>query len=472
MPVKNTNERSTAFFLAALVLALATPGFAQSNRSSTSGGSPYFERRSESSFARLVQTESQDPPTQPPAPLEDPEEPVDVEPPTFDSPFLTSQRPVRISSVPDMFGDFFGGGGQLLVRQENLASRQQFNLLSDLPLAGGSRRVKVAENNKALTDDRVYLLYNHFHNALQARSGAPPGAMGTGPIVSPYNVNRYTFGFEKSFLNGLVSTEFRLPLNGIFRFGSSSQLGNSAANFNVQGGRVGNLAVLLKGQLLATGGSAVAFGCGIDLPTGSDVHARTIFTRGETSGPVAKDDLSLVIKNEALHLLPFFAVSHAPTNNLFCHLFVQADLAANSNPVDVSFVGQRPGAPDMELQRRIGNYTEQNLLFVDCSAGCWLYRQPSARVVRGLAALLELHYTTSIQDTDNVQALLSPFPPPTKVRVTNLRNRFDVLNVTAGVHFRLAGNSSLRIAGVVPMRQAYGQRFFDSEAWASFIKQL
>ena len=47
----------------------------------------------------------------------------------------------------------------------------------------------------------------------------------------------------------------------------------------------------------------------------------------------------------------------------------------------------------------------------------------------------------------------------------------DILNLTAGLHIALAGDCSLRVASVVPLKK-FDDRFFDSELWVSFVKQL
>ena len=57
---------------------------------------------------------------------------------------------------------YFAGGVQLAF---SAPAAPMFGTF-DLPLAGGTRRLKVGENNSALVQDRIELLYNHYHNAL------------------------------------------------------------------------------------------------------------------------------------------------------------------------------------------------------------------------------------------------------------------------------------------------------------------
>ena len=119
------------------------------------------------------------PAAKPPAPQPEPE-------PTFDTSgmFDSDDAMMRLASVPNMFGDSFGMCGRVLPWETSwcdlfgpyshspyspgeISSAQ---IGADVCPGGGARRVKIAENNKALPMDRVYFSYNHFQNALQGAS--------------------------------------------------------------------------------------------------------------------------------------------------------------------------------------------------------------------------------------------------------------------------------------------------------------
>src|SRR5690606_3126784 len=59
-------------------------------------------------------------------------------------------------------------------------------------------RIKLSDNNSPLPRDRVFFDYSYFHNV-------PTGSRAV-------NVNRFTPGFEKTFLGGIGSVDIRLPL--------------------------------------------------------------------------------------------------------------------------------------------------------------------------------------------------------------------------------------------------------------------
>ena len=118
------------------------------------------------------------------------------------SSLLSSGSPInRLASSPNMFGDMTSTAGQM--RYTNAGTTQ----LVDLPLAGGSRRLKVSENNKPIPMDRIYFNYSHFEGAINVQPN----------LINPSNsqalpIDRYIMGFEKTFFDGWSSVEVRMPL--------------------------------------------------------------------------------------------------------------------------------------------------------------------------------------------------------------------------------------------------------------------
>ncbi len=283
-------------------------------------------------------------------------------------------------------------------------------------LAGGGS-YNVAENNKALPMDRVYFQYNGFANALPSNPGGQT------------SLHMYSLGFEKTFFEGLWSLDLRMPFNSGLAFNSNTLSSDS--------GNVGNLSMFLKGLLYQDESLAIASGLGIGLPTGSDSVTSTQFEQ-------------LTVQNQAVHLMPFLAFTAAPNEDWFFQAFTQIDFAASGNNVASS-------------KRQFGKYTEQNILHLDTTIGRWFVQNQGYRYLNGIAGVLELHYASSIQDSDSVPvsggSLLG------QINVPN--NRFDLLNLTSGLHFQLTPLSNFRVGAVVPLR-ASPDRVFDSEIQASF----
>lgn len=376
--------------------------------------------------------------------LDDEVVPANFQPPAFSQPpdsvppatrTTTRRSRQQLASVPNMFGDFGMVGATAVF--DNPSGNQRVIGVFDIPGAGGSRPVKIAENDTPIPVDRVFFNYNHFHNVFQFQEAALfPVPQ---PITRQLPIDRYTLGFEKTFFGGNWSCELRLPLNGT--------VAAAGTDFAVEGGNWGNLAVIVKSLLYADEVLAVGAGLGIDTPTGSRAQADI-------------GDVQVVFENEAVHLLPYLGGIWSPTESLFFTGFLQVDVATGGNDVVVSQFGL-PG-------QSAGLFNSQNLLYVDAGVGYWLYQNPYADWMTGLAGVVEVHYTTALNDTDTIFIQRDT----ALGLITNPQNRFDVVNLTAGLNFLLGEMSNLRVAGVAPLGESVDRRFFDAEVQVQFNQRF
>ncbi|MDA0281847.1 MAG: hypothetical protein O3B86_00715 [Planctomycetota bacterium] len=335
------------------------------------------------------------------------------------------QRPFlgRLSRTPDIFGDSLipyslridGGTGNRSV-------------VTDIPLGGGTRRFK-NEHSSALPTDRILFYYNHFHNALSTAT--------TNGQSSSENVDQFTLGLEKTFGDGLWSFEIRMPF--------ATEVDNTTGGVTVQASGVGNLVGSLKRLLYEDSTIAAAIGFAVSTPTG-----------GDASVTDPSNDVMVQLSNDSVHLLPYLALQLTPDDHWFFHGFVQVDVAANTNQITV--INNLQTAPTVAGSVGI---SEQTFLFLDASAGYWWYRAINDDGLTGLASVIELHYSSTINDS-NVADVAG-------VTVGNSGNRIDVVNLTAGVHTEWFRNTSVRAAIVVPLDRQ--QRFFDSEAQLSVVRR-
>ena len=286
----------------------------------------------------------------------------------------------------------------------------------DIPPAGGGGRGKISDNNKAFPTDRVFFMYNHFQNALLA-SPVAFGPDQTSPL------DRYTLGVEKTFHDNLWSVEVRMPFTGAYQL--------SACNTTVGSQHIGNLKITLKRLLYLKESAAVAAGLAIDTPTGSD-----------TTGNVGLN--AFTVHNEAVYLSPWIGIMGAPTSRCFYQGFLQLDIATNGNAVDIG-------------SEYLGTLSEQNLMYVDLALGRWLFHDPAASGLKGMAFLLEFHYSTTVQDT----MILTGYSQPGIVRFGNLDNRLDIPNLTIGLHTEI-GKTTVEVGGVLPLGTG-ADRMFDAE---------
>ncbi len=309
------------------------------------------------------------------------------------------------SQAPAMIGDFFGGSFLF----ESVAGQT-------ISLAGGDRRFKISENVSPMPQDRVYVNYNHFENALNDYLGRP------------ISLDRVAIGMEKTFLDGIASIDTRLPIaHGL----NSTQ---DYASTNTDGTELGNLSFALKAILLSGSRGVLSFGTTLTLPTGDDYVEN-----------FAGSSPFLVVENDAVHMAPFVGWLVRPNDQWFAQGFVQTDFDLNGNDVRTAFSGFE------------GVLQDQNLLFVDASVGKWLLKskQRNARL-SGLAAISELHYTMTMNDSDRVAGIGNPF------------ENVDVLNMTNALHFQLQ-KTALRIGAGVPLRNDE-ERLFDAEIIAQMTR--
>ena len=272
---------------------------------------------------------------------------------------------------------------------------------------------KIADNNSPLPQDRISFAYNLYNNA--------PIIYDPGVTLRSANLDEFTFLAEKTFLGGLASAQLTVPFAHTVAGHNTSNItrGNQATE-------LGNLAITGKALLYQNCRLAISGGLQIELPTREDL---TTTDTGE------------VAANEAWYFTPFAALLVTPNDRLFSQNFISYRMASAANAYADN------GAITDHLR-------EANMLMIDTSVGYWVYRDPCARGLTGLAPTLELHYTTTTEDADSLSAPI---------------NRVDYLNLTAGCTAEINRNATLATGLVLPLREntcaGYGQtdRNFDWE---------
>jgi hypothetical protein len=328
------------------------------------------------------------------------------------------------SVAPYMIGDFFVGSGQIVF---SAASTGNFTkVISQIPSAGGTSRIKISDDNSILPVDRVFFLYNYFDNAILIPSPQPHAI----------DVQRYTPGIERTFWDHMASIDVRMPFASTQN--SDIFLDGSGADKNTE---FGDMEVTLKFLLWHTDDVSIAAGVGLNLPTAPDVHV--FAAQGQPA--------TFTIENNAFHVQPYIGVLIKPNDQLFVQMFEQFDVDTNGNRIDQKGVGP------------IGTLRDQTLLYTDIQVGYWMYRNPQAPYITGIAPTVEYHYTTTTENARFVTSQgISTFT------FGNTDNRLDIQNLTMGVQFLIGGNSTLTIAGVVPLERPSSDRQFDSEAFIQF----
>ncbi len=203
----------------------------------------------------------------------------------------------------------------------------------------------------------------------------------------------------------------------------------------------------------------------------------------------------ITVKNQIWDVAPFLAMVATPTNRTFVNGFMQVDVPLNSADVyyretrtDIVARDIFPNATATNSNgmvfgpngsegtfRQKAKINGQSLLQMDIGGGYWLYRNPAARRVTGLASLMELHYTSTLENADIVTfqpqpSLFLTGDATTKeapTRIGNLANRVDILNLTLGGVVQVANAGTLAVGYVAPLRSGFN-RTFDGELNVQF----
>ncbi len=185
-----------------------------------------------------------------------------------------------LSTAPNMIGDLFGGttlDSIYISPPPGFDEEDHFTIPN--PANGGVvGRNKIAENTSALPQDRLLFNYSFFDNV-----PIFPGGV---------SINRFTPGFEKTFLNGMTSIEMKLPMAVTLDSTIVTDGGTDLSH-----GELGNLMITPKVLLTQTDNFAAALGMSVSVPTANDVVLAQ--SDGTELLRIEKEDAALDTKGEA-----------------------------------------------------------------------------------------------------------------------------------------------------------------------------
>lgn len=296
-----------------------------------------------------------------------------------------------------------------------------YSYTKDIILPGGAGlnvgRQKLAEDVSPMPRDRVFVNYSLFKNTPIAQGGV--------------DVNRFTPGFEKTFMSQMMSFEFRVPMSVTL---DSDLLADGPADISQY--ELGDLYMAAKVLVWEGCNTAISAGLSITVPTADDTNI------GLTNGTPL-----LNIQNESVHVMPFFGWLHR-RNNFFTQGFFQVDLDANGDSV---FVNQSLTNINNTLTKA-GTLNDATFAYLDVAAGYWAYRPDacSAGRITGIAPVAEFHWNRSLQNTDFVQS--------GSFRVGQAQD-VEVINATVGCVFEFFNTSTATIAYGTPLGGGTDRQF-------------
>lgn len=274
-------------------------------------------------------------------------------------------------------------------------------------------RTKIADDESPIPQDRLFFDYSFFDEVPLAAGGV--------------NVHRFAPGFEKTFFDGIMSFEMKIPC-AVTLDSTVVQDGG----VDLSHGEFGDVALFLKALLFRGEKLWISGGLMVTVPTASDTNV------------VLADGTPLVrVVNRSTHVAPFLGFLWTPNDSFFLQGFYQVDVEAGGCPVLVNLDG-------MGLQN-IGTLHDTTYQYVDLGLGSWLYRgQGRYGRLTGWAWSAELHGSDS-------------FSPSSPVVADNWQigdsNSFDSWDMTIGTHLEFKDRSVLTLAYVDPLGGGSSRQF-------------
>ena len=291
----------------------------------------------------------------------------------------------------------------------------------NLALPGSSSavgRVKLAEDNSPMPKDRVIFAYDSFENVPFTDAGL--------------QVNRFQFGFEKTFLDGRWSAEVRLPF-------AATLASTYTDGFETRDVEFGNIRFALKHLWTRSDTFNISSGVGVTLPTAKD---QVVIS--PLGGELYR------FKNESVTVEPFLAFLYTPDDRFFAQ-------AWSSINVDTSG-GKLSWNKDVFGGSGSSRIWDLPYLALDGQLGYWLVRK-NAGTVRGVAPFVELHWNYAIAQRQLVDAV-SDVSQGSGLTASGVGN--TELNLIAGVVTQLGDHVNLTLGGSAPLFRK-PDRTFDAQ---------
>ena len=296
------------------------------------------------------------------------------------------------------------------------------NLDIEVPAAGGTvGRVKVSDDNNPLPRDRLIFNFDYFNNVPLIQDG--------------FNVFRYNFGFEKTFLDQRASIQMLFPVASTVDSTNLTTGGAGEAAIGSRTVQFGNMSIILKYLFGSNEKGAIAGGLGFSLPTAPGTNLYDL-----------QGNKLIELQNQSLTLSPYIAGLYTPTENLYTQAWIATNFDASGSPVK--------GFPTSDSAfQNVGRFNNTSVLQVDAQIGYWIINPDYSmrRNLRGLAPFIELHYNGSMGDYDVVQS--------GNFNIRDPLGRYDEFNISAGFNTQIRDDLNILFGAVAPLSSSTNRHF-------------
>jgi len=311
-------------------------------------------------------------------------------------------------------------------------------------------RLNISENNSPLPRNRTYVSYRHFNNISETNVVGFRNAL---------EIDQLLIGVEKSFHDGLFSLEVRLPISRQLTSDLAVIIDEANPSRNTvpltdRDVDLGNLSVVAKVILLQRKRFILTGGLGVLIPTADDVNVtgdvdgNIVVIKPDVLFAFTQLDFNVFVANQTVNLTPFLSWLWMSEDRRFFHQgFLQLDVATNSSDQSGSVNGTvfpftisplTPLTPIAVDVQESAKAHQQTLLRMNFGFGYWLRQRPNARYLKGVAALAEVHYTTTLQNAKTFDVDLFAFDfngemLPVTFNTGNIANRNDIVDLSFGL---------------------------------------
>ena len=290
------------------------------------------------------------------------------------------------------------------------------------PASGGVvGRTKISDDNNPLPRDRIIFNFDYFNNVPLIQDG--------------FNVFRYNFGFEKSFLDQRASIQMLFPVASSVDSTNLTTGGAGEAAIGSRTVQFGNMSIILKYLFGSNEKGAIAGGLGFTLPTAPGTNLYDL-----------QGNKLVELQNQSLILTPYIAGLYTPTENLFAQAWIATNFDASGSRVK--------GYPTSgSTFQSIGKFNDTSVLQVDAQVGYWIINPNYSmrRNLRGLAPFFELHYNGTMGDYDVVQA--------GRFMIRDNLGRYDEFNISAGLNTQIRDDLNVMFGAVTPLSSDTNRHF-------------
>lgn len=331
-----------------------------------------------------------------------------------------------LSAAPNLIGGNFGAGSGN-IDFANIPHTTVAKLVMPNAAESVLGRQTIGDDSSPMPRDRCFFDYDYFYRAIFSPNGD--------------TVDRFVAGLEKTFFDGRVSAEVRVPFGTTLDndvLVKSGKVVHGITHWNYRTGEetlLGNVAVGAKALLWRIPDTlAVSAGVLVTVPTANDLSVTGLLA------PLHASSATLQIKNEAVHLAPYLGALWTPTDRLFVQGFFQVDFDANGQDV---VLDNGPTSTDLGRDR------DQTFAYFDAGIGYWIVREDGFN----WAGQFEVHYSASLQNAETVNI------SPGQVNLESGDGNINLVDLVLGTSLQVQDNKTLSVAYVFAVGAGQDEQF-------------